>query len=78
VAGAYPSYSYRDEMKEEMSKLMSGAHKNVQCELFPRSFHCINDKSKQLSTRGVAIQIMKPDDISPAHFREDMVKIGNA
>jgi hypothetical protein len=53
---------------------MAGEHKNVQYALFPRSFHYINDKNKRISTRGVAIQIMKHDDISPAQFREDMVK----
>jgi hypothetical protein len=66
VAGAHPSYSYRDEMKERMYKLMTGKHKNVQYTLFPRSFHYIKDKNKRLLTRGVAIQIMKHDDISPA------------
>jgi hypothetical protein len=53
-------------MKEGMSKVMAGEHKNVQYALFPRSFHYINDKNKRLSTCGVAIQIMKHDDISPA------------
>jgi hypothetical protein len=66
VAGAHPSYNYRDEMKERMLKLMPGEHKNVQYALFPRSFHYINNKNKRLSTCGVAIQIMKHDDISPA------------
>jgi hypothetical protein len=42
--------------------------------LLPRSFHYINDKNKHLSTRGVAMQIMKHNDISPAQFRVDMVK----
>jgi hypothetical protein len=53
---------------------MAGEHKIVQYALFPRAFHYINDKNKRLSTRGVAIQIMKNDDVSPAQFREDMVK----
>jgi hypothetical protein len=72
--GSHPSYSYRDEMKDRMAKLMAGEHKIVQYELFPRAFHYINDKHKCLSTRGVAMQIMKNDDVSPAQFREDMVK----
>jgi hypothetical protein len=78
VTGAHPSYSYRNETKDRMSKIMAGEHKNVEYALFPRSFHYINDKNKRLSTRGVAIQIMKHDDISPAQFREDTVKSGNA
>jgi hypothetical protein len=53
---------------------MAGEHKSVQYALFPRAFHYINDKNKRLSTQGVAIQIMKNDDVSPAQFREDMVK----
>jgi hypothetical protein len=61
-------------MKERMEKLMAGEHKSVQYALFPRAFHYINDKNKRLSTWGVAIQIMKNDDVSPAQFREDMVK----
>jgi hypothetical protein len=74
VAGAHPSYSYRDEMKDRMAKLMAREHKIVKYALFPRAFHYINDKNKLLSTRGVATQIMKNDDVSPAQFREDMVK----
>jgi hypothetical protein len=63
----------RDEMKERMSRKMSGEHTNIQYGLFPRSLCYINDKNKCLSTRGVDINIMK-DDISPAQFIEDMVK----
>jgi hypothetical protein len=61
-------------MKERMTKLMAGEHKNVQYALFTRSLHTINDNNKRLSTRGVAIQSMKHDNVSPAQFREDMVK----
>jgi hypothetical protein len=71
VAGAHPSYSYRDEMKEMMEKLMTGEHKSVQYALFHRAFHYINGKNKRLSTRGVAIQIMKmmmfPSPIQRGH-----------
>jgi hypothetical protein len=74
VTGAHPSYSYRDEVKDRMVKLMAREHKSVQYALFPRAFHYINNKNKRLSTRGVAIQIMKKSDVSPAQFREDMVK----
>jgi hypothetical protein len=28
VVGAHPSFIYRDEMKERLSKLMKGEHKN--------------------------------------------------
>jgi hypothetical protein len=80
VAGAHPLYIYCYEMKERMPKLMPGEHKHAQYALFPRSFHYIKDKNKRLPTRGVAIQIMimKHGDISPPHFREDMVKGGKA
>jgi hypothetical protein len=74
VAGAHPSYSYRDKMKDRMVNLMTGGNKSVQYALFPRALHYINDKNKRLSTWVVAIQIMKNDDVSPAQFREDMVK----
>jgi hypothetical protein len=74
VAGAHPSFSYRDEMKERLGKLMKGYHSNLQYALFPRSLHYITHKNKRLKTRGIAIQIMKSDNISPAKFREDMVQ----
>jgi hypothetical protein len=45
VSGAHPSYSYHNEMKERMSKLTAGEHKNIQYALFPRSFRYINDKN---------------------------------
>jgi hypothetical protein len=61
-------------MKERMEKIMAVEQKSVQYALFPRAFHYINDKNKRLSTRGVAIQIMKNDDVSPAQFRRDMIK----
>jgi hypothetical protein len=61
-------------MKERLSKLVKGEHSNLQYELFPGSFHYINDKNKMLTTTGIAIQIMKIDNISPAKFGEDMVQ----
>jgi hypothetical protein len=72
VAGAHPSFSYRDEMKERLSRLMKGDHSSLQYALCPRSFHYITDKNKMLTTRDIAIQIMKSDNISPATSREDM------
>jgi hypothetical protein len=74
VAGAHPSFSYRDEMKERLGKLMKGEHSILQYALFPRYFHYITDKNKRLTPRGIAIQIMKSDNISPSKFREDMVQ----
>jgi hypothetical protein len=74
VAGAHPTFSYRKEMQEILGKFMTGEHKNLQYALFPRSFHYITDKKKRLTIRGIAIQIMKSDNISSAKFREDMVQ----
>jgi hypothetical protein len=34
VSGAHPLNSYSDEMKERMSKLMAGEHKNEQYAIF--------------------------------------------
>jgi hypothetical protein len=50
--GSHPSYSYRDEMKDRMAKLMAGEHKSVQYALFPRAFHYINDKKQTLINSG--------------------------
>jgi hypothetical protein len=36
VAGAHPSFSYRDKMKERLGKLMKGEHINLHYVLFPR------------------------------------------
>jgi hypothetical protein len=74
VAGAQPSFSYCDEMKKRLGKLVKVEHSNLQYSLFPRSFHYITDKNKRLTTRGIAIHIMKSDHISPAKFSEDMVQ----
>jgi hypothetical protein len=74
VAGAHPSCSYRNEMKEIVGKLIKREHNNLQYALFPRSFHFITDKKRRLTTRGIAIKIMKSNNISPAKFREDMVQ----
>jgi hypothetical protein len=59
VAGAHPLFSYRDEMKDILGKLMTGYQNNLQYALFPRSFHYITDKNKMLTTRCITIQIMK-------------------
>jgi hypothetical protein len=69
VTGAHPSFSYRDEMKDRLGELMKGDHSNLQYALFPWSFHYITYKNKRLTTRGIAIQIMKSDNISPEKFR---------
>jgi hypothetical protein len=61
-------------MKERLGKLMKVDHNNLQYALFTRSFHSITDKNKRLTTRGIAIKIMKSDNISPVKFREDMVQ----
>jgi protein-disulfide isomerase-like protein with CxxC motif len=41
---------------------------------FLEHFITLMTKNKRLSTQGMAIQIMKNDDVSPDQFREDMVK----
>jgi hypothetical protein len=74
VVRLHPSFSYRDEMKERLIKLMKGEHSNLQYALFTRPFHYTTDKNKRITTRGITIQIMKSDNISPAKFREDMVQ----
>jgi hypothetical protein len=74
VAGAHPSFSYRNEMKERIGKLMTVAHKDSHYALYPRAFHYITNKNKRLATRGITIQkIMKSDEISPTKIRGGMV-----
>jgi hypothetical protein len=62
VAGTHPSYSYRNEMKERVSKLMPGEDKNVQYALFPRSLHYINDK-----TSDSLLAVLLIPQVRPAH-----------
>jgi hypothetical protein len=68
VAGAHPSFSYRDEMKERLGKLIKGEQSNLQYILFTWSFHYITDKKKRLTTRGIAKHIMKRDNINDVHL----------
>jgi hypothetical protein len=74
VTGTHSSFSYRDEMKDILEKIIKGEHNNLQYALFPRSFHYIADKNKMLTTTGIAIQIMKSENISHAKFREDKIQ----
>jgi hypothetical protein len=64
VAGAHPSFSYREEMKERLGKLMKGEHNNLQYALFPRSFHFITDKNKRPTAGGIMTKL----DVTP-HYR---------
>jgi hypothetical protein len=74
VTGAHPSFSYSNKMKERLGKLLKGEHNNIQFALFSRSFHYITDKNKRLTTRGIAIHVMKSDNISLVKFWEDLIQ----
>jgi hypothetical protein len=53
---------------------MKSKHPNMQYALFPRAFHYVTDKNVKMTTRGIALQIMKHDDVLVAKFREELVR----
>jgi hypothetical protein len=69
---AHPSFGCRDETKERTSKLMKSKYSNMQYALFPGAFHYVTDKNVKMTTRGVALQIMKHNDLPVAKFREEL------
>jgi hypothetical protein len=74
IGQAHPSFGYRDETKERISKLMKSKHTNMQYALFPRTFHYVTDNNVKNTTQGIAFQIMKHDDVPVAIFREELVR----
>jgi hypothetical protein len=74
IGQAHPSFGYRDETKERISKLMKSEYPNVQYALFLRAFHYVTDKNVRMPTREIALQIMKHEDVPVAQFREELVR----
>jgi hypothetical protein len=73
IGQAHPSFGYRDETKERVIKLMKSEYPNMQYALFPREFHYVADTNFKMTTRWIALQIMKHDDVPVAKFREELV-----
>jgi hypothetical protein len=71
---AHPSLGCRDEIKKRVSKIMESEYKTMQYALFPGAFHYVTEKNIKMTTRGIALQIMKSDDGPIAKFREDLVR----
>jgi hypothetical protein len=74
IGQAHPSFGYRDETKERISKLMKSEYPNMQYALFPRAFHYVTDKNVKMTAQGIALQIMKHDDVPVAKFGEELVR----
>jgi hypothetical protein len=74
IGQAHPSFGYRDETKEWISKLMKSEYPNMQYAWFPRAFHYVTDENVRMTTRGIALQIMKHDDVPVAKFQEELVR----
>jgi hypothetical protein len=53
---------------------MKSEYPNMQYALFPRAFHYVADKNFKMTTRGIALQIMKHNDVPVAKFREELVR----
>jgi hypothetical protein len=47
---------------------------NMQYALFPRAFNYVTDKNVKMTKRGIALQIMKHDDVLVAFFLEELVR----
>jgi hypothetical protein len=50
IGQAHPSFGYRDETKERISKLMKKQYPNMQYALFPWAFHYVTDKNVKMTT----------------------------
>jgi hypothetical protein len=74
IGQAQPSFGCRDETKERISKLMKSEYPNMQYALFPRAFHYVPDNNVKMTTRGIALKIMKHNDMPVAKFREELVR----
>jgi hypothetical protein len=53
---------------------MKSEYPNMQYSLSPRAFHYVTAKNVQMTTRGIALQIMKHDDVPVTKFREELVR----
>jgi hypothetical protein len=74
IGQAHPSFGCRDETKHRIRKLMEREYPTMQYALFPRAFHYVTDKNVRMTTRGIALQIMKHDDVPVEKFREELVR----
>jgi hypothetical protein len=45
IGQAHPTFGFRDETKERISKLIKSEYPNMQYDLFPREFHYVTDKN---------------------------------
>jgi hypothetical protein len=70
IGQAHPYFGCRDETKERISKLMKSEYPNMQYALFPRAFHYVADKNVKMTTQGIALQIMKHEDVPVAKFKK--------
>jgi hypothetical protein len=54
--------------------MMESEYKTMQYALFPRAFHYVTEKNVKMTTQGIALQIMKNDDVPIAKYQEDLVR----
>jgi hypothetical protein len=67
IGQARPSFVCRDDTKDLISKLMKSVYPNMQYGL-SWAFHYVADKKVKMTTRGIALQIMKHDDVPVVKF----------
>jgi hypothetical protein len=53
---------------------MRSEYPNMQYAFFPRAFHYVTDKNVKMTTGGIALQIMKHDDVPVAKLREELAR----
>jgi hypothetical protein len=68
IGQAHPSLGCRDEIREIIEKMMKSEYNTMQYALFPRAFRYVTEKNVKMTTRGIALQIMKNDDVPITKF----------
>jgi hypothetical protein len=53
---------------------MKREYPNMQYTLFPWAFHYVTNKNVKMTTRGIALQILKHGDMPVPKFREELVR----
>jgi hypothetical protein len=68
IGQAHPSLGCQDDMKDRIKKMMKSEYNTMQYGLFPRAFHYVTEQNVKMTTRGIALQIMKHDDVPISKF----------
>jgi hypothetical protein len=65
------SWARLKQLLLEISKLMKTEYPNMKYALFPRAFCYVTDKNAKMTTRGIALQSMKHDNVQNLEEERD-------